>query len=755
MSRDFSKISWEKVNQDLSNNPLIQSTLNSHEVNNICDNLILAIQNTLDDQQKEKRIQINKKYPTFASKETIETIEQRNQAMIKMKSTTTIEYIRNYRTLRNRCHKMIRQDKEKSLSEKFKEVEDDRKQAQWQTTKSELGWTKNLSPTTLTKDGKTIQDPISIANAINFSQISKNNKLHRNIPKTNTDYRDNYRKLVAGKHLEFQLRTITMGQLRNEIKNMKPTNSAGMDGISTKTLKKMIKPLHPTLLNLVNKCIETATYPEALKTARIIPLLKKDKPETEANSYRAVNILPSIGKLIDRVVNRQIIQHLEVNKLFLHQHNGAIKGRSTMTAVLSMLDDWANDLENGKENAILVLDQSAAYDVISHVKLLEKIKILGWDRNAILFFTSYLSNRRQSVTVDNFQSEILYTGPLSVCQGSTLSGLLYLIYTLDYPLIHNSRKLNIQEYDESEKPKTTTFVDDSICKIQLPKNNGDNNRLIKNTLDKITDYMNANSLVINQDKSKIMIITKNKKTRDEISIKIENKNEPIQPVRNMKYLGIMIQDDLMWNQFLKDGPDNLEKRLKQKINAIKCIRKYLSTKTTRILMNGVFMSHILYGATLWGGAPQYLINRIQSTQLEACRTTIGHISKRWSTRKLLKEMGWLSIKQNLQNETAKTTHKIINNQEPEHMAFKMNMKFKNPNQPNTRMSGNGKLGNKPTSLGKTKTSRNHYRNYAYLVYQSIPEELTNIKTPYLFKRWYKRYLNNPKNLPSSHKLKPR
>ena len=98
-----------------------------------------------------------------------------------------------------------------------------------------------------------------------------------------------------------------------------------------------------------------------------------------------------------------------------------------------------------------------------------------------------------------------------------------------------------------------------------------------------------------------------------------------------------------------------------------------------------------------GGAPQYLINKIQSNQLEACRITIGTKSKRWSSSQLLKEMGWLSIQQILKNETAKTTHKIINNQQPEHMAYKMNTKFKNPYHPNTRQNGLGKLGNKPTT----------------------------------------------------------
>ena len=150
-----------------------------------------------------------------------------------------------------------------------------------------------------------------------------------------------------------------------------------------------------------------------------------------------------------------------------------------------------------------------------------------------------------------------------------LSGLLYLIYTLDYPLIHNYRKLTIQEYDQSKLPKTTTFIDDSICKIRLDKKLNNHNNQIKTVLDKITVYMNANALVLNPDKSRI--ISPKLETKDNISINIHNQTKPIKPVSSIVYLGIHIQDNLRWNQFIKDGPNNLIKRLRQKINAIQLI----------------------------------------------------------------------------------------------------------------------------------------------------------------------------------------
>ena len=59
-------------------------------------------------------------------------------------------------------------------------------------------------------------------------------------------------------------------------------------------------------------------------------------------------------------------------------------------------------------------------------------------------------------------------------------------------------------------------------------------------------------------------------------------DEPIKPIRSMTYLGISVQDNLKWNHFLADGPENLAKKFKQKFSALKMIRRYMNEKMTRM-----------------------------------------------------------------------------------------------------------------------------------------------------------------------------
>ena len=132
----------------------------------------------------------------------------------------------------------------------------------------------------------------------------------------------------------------------------------------------------------------------------------------------------------------------------------------------------------------------------------------------------------------------------------------------------------------------------------------------------------------------------------------------------MTYLGKEIKDDLKWNFFIEDSPNNLIKELKKRLNAVKLVRNLINFRTAKMLLNRLFHSKMLYGATLWAGAPRYLKAKIQHLQLEACRIANRPHAIRWSKTRLLDLMKWADIHQLLERASAITTHSIINNREP-------------------------------------------------------------------------------------------
>ena len=80
--------------------------------------------------------------------------------------------------------------------------------------------------------------------------------------------------------------------------------------------------------------------------------------------YRPVSNPKSASKIIELIVNKQILNYFEVNRLFPHSQHGFRAKRSTFTAVSTMHDQWIRSKEEKQHQAVSFLDLSAAFDTL-------------------------------------------------------------------------------------------------------------------------------------------------------------------------------------------------------------------------------------------------------------------------------------------------------------------------------------------------------------------------------------------------------
>ena len=114
-------------------------------------------------------------------------------------------------------------------------------------------------------------------------------------------------------------------------------------------------------------------------------------------------------------------------------------------------------------------------------------------------------NRKQITCVNTNNSQIIDIGPYSVAQGSILSGVFAMIFTLDiHKITHPINHKKFNEYYFCHNPKSIIYVDDVYSIIQTK--NDDIWSYVKKYIENMQNYFNGNQLIINVDKTQVMII---------------------------------------------------------------------------------------------------------------------------------------------------------------------------------------------------------------------------------------------------------
>jgi hypothetical protein len=410
-----------------------------------------------------------------------------------------------------------------------------------------------------------------------------------------------------------------------------PSKSCELDPLPTNLLKKVLECLLPLITRIINKSLVESDVPAYFKKAHVRPLIKKPNLDKEVlENYRPVSNLPFLSKILEKVVAARLEGHLSTHKLHDDLQSAYRKDHSTETALLKVHHDIAAALDKKCMAALVLLDLSAAFDVIDHRILQMRLEYsYGVTGSALSWIKSYLSDRIQHVAIGKSTSEGKRLD-FGVPQGSVLGPRKYCLYSKPIGEICCQHDLLYHCYAD----------DTQVYIAILPKETWlDVSKKLEACLADISTWMSANMLKLNQEKTELIIFNpKHRSTRMTEDIQLQVGEKTIHVAGSVKNLGVYFDTSLT----MEKQVNAISKVCYYHIRNIGSIRRYISRDACKTLAHALITSRLDYGNALLYGLPGTLIARLQRVQNSAARL-VTRTRKRQHITPVLNSLHWLPV----------------------------------------------------------------------------------------------------------------
>ena len=499
-----------------------------------------------------------------------------------------------YKTYKKVLHKCLH-DAEINY---YKELFEDNKRSTynlWKHLGPIINSNKKKTMSSITKllyEGRCIKDNDGIANSMNEYFCSVGKKLQQDLPQNTAGSFKDY--LPDRNENSFYITPISSDEVSKEITKLDPRKATGADGIGAKVLKLCPDVFSANLEKIFNKSIQDAEYPMEMKTAKVIALFKKGD-RMLPNNYRPISLLACFNKIFEKLICKRLLAFLEHQAILFQFQFGFRGNHSTILALIECVDSIRRLLDEGNYVLGIFIDLTKAFDTVDHDILLYKLQHYGIRGHAYNFFKSYLTNRKQFTYVNGTTSN-MQSVTCGVPQGSVLGPILFLIYVNDMANAISNGNIRL-------------FADDTGLYIKDKSVTS----LIKSAQDemaKLFKWCTLNKLTVNYSKTCFLLFhTKNKPMPPDLQY-IDVNGIRISRSTSVKYLGVVIDDRLMWH----DHVDSLCQSLMKYFGIFNRIKHYVTNKIARQIYFAFIFSRINYGIKVYGTCSSHILSKIQTMQ---------------------------------------------------------------------------------------------------------------------------------------------